>query len=210
MPQQQAQQIIATPWSYSYKSNNQKTKNNNNKQTNKQEEVRIYSSRKKKNEEKTNLELLFSSKLLFCSVLFCSVLLSSIFFLFLLLVFCWSSFPSLLLSPQLLAIQKSKKIAKLLLCPSTGGPEIAMHFHFHFLLTTKQQETGSWKPWKKPRAQREQMELGKLSWTKNPEAKKKEKLEWRWRWRWFFFFVFVFFFFFKGLKMQGISFMANY
>jgi hypothetical protein len=41
--------------------------------TNKQEEVRIYSSRKKKNEEKTNLELLFSSKLLFCSVLFCSV-----------------------------------------------------------------------------------------------------------------------------------------
>jgi hypothetical protein len=36
-----------------------------------------------------------------------------------------------------------------------------MHFHFPFLLTTKQQETGSWKPWKKPRAQREQMELGK-------------------------------------------------
>jgi hypothetical protein len=51
------------------------------------------------------------------------------------------------------------------------------------------------------------MELGKLSWAKKPEAKK-EKLKWRWRWFCFssFFFLFLFF---KGLKMQGITFMAN-
>jgi hypothetical protein len=47
------------------------------------------------------------------------------------------------------------------------------------------------------------MELGKLSWAKKPEAKK-EKLEWRWRWQWFSSSSSS-----KGLKMQGISFMAN-
>jgi len=110
-----------------------------NKQTNKQKEVRIYTSRKKKNEAKTNLELLFSSELLFCSLVFYFFSLSSI-------VFCWSSFSSSVCRRNCWQ-SKNQKIAKvLLLCPSTGGPEIAMHLHFPFFLTTKQQETGSWKP----------------------------------------------------------------
>jgi zona occludens toxin (predicted ATPase) len=81
---------------------NQIQQQKTNKQTRKQENLRIYSSRKKKKEAKTNLELLFSSELLFCSVL-----LSSIFFFLFFLLYS-VGLPSLLLSPQLLAIQKSR------------------------------------------------------------------------------------------------------
>ncbi len=206
MPQQQAQQIIATPWSYSYKSNNQKTKNNNNKQTNKQEEVRIYSSRKKKNEEKTNLELLFSSKLLFCSVLFCSVLLSSIFFSFFycilfvfLLFFCrrnwWQS--------------KNPKNSKAVVVSVNRRPWNSNALSFSF--SPHHKTTGNWileALEEAPSTERANGAWKTFLSEKNQKRRRRKKLEWRWRWRWF-----------SSSsssssssrvwKMQGISFMAN-
>ncbi len=206
----------ATDYCYSLKLILQKQQPKNqkqqptNKQTKNQEELRIYSSRKKKNEAKTNLELHFSSELLFCSVLFCSL----VFYFFLFLLLYSVGLPSLLLSPQLLAIQKSKN-SKGIVVSVNRRPWNSNALSFS--LFPQHKTTGNWTL----EALREapSTERANGAWktflgekTRSEEGKSRMAMAMAMVFFLFFFFFFLFllfFFFFKGLKMQGITFMAN-